>query len=94
MFWVMDAPADHNLDGVSPAGKQEIIGGVLASALNMEDDISGGVYQDYMSRKHWPAQLDEDVFVEIRKRLTVLIEDTKKHKKILQALVREHARDK
>jgi len=74
-----------------PTGKQDTIGGVLASALNMEDDISGGVYQDYMSRKHWPERLDEEAFAEIRKRLTVLIEDTKKHKKILQALVREHA---
>ena len=93
MFWVMNAPAHHNPNGESPAPKQETIGGVLASALNMEDDISGGVYQDYMNRKHWPEQLDDDVFAEIRKRLTVLIEDTKKHKKILQALVKEHARD-
>ena len=91
VFWVMNTQADHNPDGTLPAGKQETIGGVLASALNMEDDISSGVYQDYMSRKHWPEQLDEEAFLEIRKRLTVLIEDTKKHKKILQALVKAHA---
>jgi hypothetical protein len=89
----MNEPADSDPDSATNAGRQDTIGGVLAAALNLEDDISGGVYQDYMSRKHWPAQLDEESFLTIRKHLTVLIEDTTKHKKILQALVREHARD-
>ena len=89
----MNTDADHNSSDRSKAGKHDTIGGVLTSALNMEDDISSGVYQDYMNRRHWPEQLDDDVFIEIKKRLTVLIEDTKKHQKILQALVGEHGRD-
>jgi len=89
----MNMDTDHNSSDGSKAGKPDTIGGVLASALNMEDDISSGVYDNYMNRQHWPKQLDNEVFSEIEARLTVLIEDTKKHKKILQALVEEHARD-
>lgn len=90
----MNAEADHNPTPQPQPEKRETIGGVLAAALNMEDDISNGVYEDYMHRHQWPRQLDDAVFAEIRKRLTVLIDDTRKHKKILQALVREYGRDK
>jgi len=71
----------------------ETIGGILASALNMEDQISGGVYEDYLHRQHWPAILDEGAFVEIQRRLTTLIEDTKKHRQVLEALVGDYGRD-
>ena len=70
------------------------VGGVLMSALNMEDEISSGVYQDYLKLENWPAELDKDVFLQIRKRLTVLIQGTQKHKKILQALSKEYERDR
>lgn len=70
--------------------KRTTLGGVLAEALNMEDDISGGVYLDYLDRQRWPAQISDDVFDEIHKRLTVLVRGISKHRKILQALVREH----
>lgn len=66
---------------------------MLASALNMEDDISSGVYEDYLDRRHWPDELEEGVFADIQRRLIVLIDDTKKHKKILQALVSEYGKD-
>jgi hypothetical protein len=86
----MSTDADHNATGKSSADKHETIGGVLVSALDMEDQISSGVYEEYLNRQHWPGQLDDATLVEIKQRLAVLIEDTKKHKKILQALVKEH----
>jgi Mg2+ and Co2+ transporter CorA len=72
------------------AGQRKTIGGILASALDMEDQISQGVYEDYLDRSKWPSQFDEGVFQDIRERLTTLVEDTKKHRKILEALSREY----
>jgi len=63
----------------------------LTTALNMEDQISRSVYEEYMSRANWPAELDDGTFEQIRSRLTTLVEETKGHAKILQALVKEHA---
>lgn len=76
------------------AVRHDTIGGVLAAAVSMEEDISAGVYRDYLRRENWPEQLDEDAFAEIRKRLTVLIKGIEKHKRIINALVREHGRNK
>jgi hypothetical protein len=90
MLEAMSTSADNTAGDESNAARQETIGGMLASALNMEDDISSGVYQDYLKRRHWPEQFEEDAFLNIKRRLTMLIDDTKKHKKILQVLVREH----
>ena len=90
----MNMDADHNSTADPKTGKPDAIDGVLASALSMEDEISTGVYEEYLDRQHWPERLDEGVFLEIKKRLTVLIEDTKKHKKILQALGKEYGRAK
>jgi Mg2+ and Co2+ transporter CorA len=70
------------------------VGGFLTAALNMEDQISRGVYEEYMARANWPAGLDEATFERIQERLTTLVEDTQKHHKILQALIREHANSK
>jgi hypothetical protein len=86
----MNKASENSLDDTRP----DTISGVLASALNMEDEISGGVYQDYLNPKNWPAELDKDVYLDIRKRLTVLIQGTEKHKKILQGLRREYGRDR
>jgi hypothetical protein len=87
MLWMMTMDADHN-----SSSNHETIAGVLTSGLNMEDEISSGVYEDYLDRKRWPAQLSNEAFAEVKRRLTVLIDDTKKHMKILHALVREHDR--
>ena len=70
------------------------IAGILASALNMEDEISSGVYQDYLKPQNWPAGFDKDAFLEIRKRLTVLIQGIEKHKKTLHALSKEYGPDR
>ena len=67
-----------------------ILAGYLASALNMEDDILSGVYLDYLSPENWPEQINPEIFQKIRDRLTVLINDTKKHKKIIEAMAKKH----
>ncbi len=85
--------AAESTTGSDVAGPQTI-GGILAAAVNMEEDISSGVYQDYLRRESWPERMDDGAFAEIRKRLTVLIEGTERHKRIIGALVREHGRDK
>jgi len=55
------------------------IAGLLFSALDMEDSMAHSVYQDYMDRKNWPANLKEGTFEEIRKHLTTLLDDTRRH---------------
>ncbi len=75
-------------------GRQDTVAGILASALDMEDEISSGVYQDYLKPQNWPAGFDKDTFLQIRKRLTVLIQGVEKHKKILQALSKEYGPDR
>lgn len=73
------------------AGKPDTIAGFLADALNMEDQISSGVYEDYMRPENWPEGLDEGVFREIQRRLNILIRDTRRHKETLQTLLKEHS---
>jgi len=87
----MDNSKNHCHD---QASGQDTVSGFLTTAVNMEDQISSGMYEDYMKRANWPAELDEKTFVQIKKRLTTLVEDTKKHSKILQALIKEHAKSK
>ena len=67
-------------------GEPKTISGILLSALDMEDDIAHSVYQDYMDRQNWPADIKDNIFEEIRKILTVLLDDTLRHKKIIKAL--------
>jgi hypothetical protein len=67
--------------------------GFLASALNMEDQISGGVYEDYMRPENWPGGLSDGVFGQIKSRLTTLIRDTKRHREILQRLSKANGHD-
>jgi len=84
----------NHRDGCANAGEPGTVGGFLAAALNMEDQISQGMYEEYMARARWPAGLDDKTFKQIQERLTTLVEDTKKHSKILQALIKDHAKSK
>ena len=59
----------------------KIIAGFLASALDIEDDMSRSVYGDFLNRKNWPVSLDADAFEEIKNLLMILIEETEEHKK-------------
>ena len=62
------------------------ISGILLSALDMEDEIAHSIYRDYMDRKNWPAGLEEEIFDEIRKNLTILLNDTRRHRQIIKGL--------
>jgi hypothetical protein len=76
------------------AGNKVItLAGFLASALDMEEEISNSVYKDYMDAKNWPKNLKPKVFQNIRQYLNVLIEDTQKHKKIISGLIEQYGQD-
>ncbi len=74
--------------------KPKIIAGYLASAMDMEDEISNGVYRDYMDPARWPPGIDMDVFQEIQKYLTTLIEDTERHRIKISGLIEKYGKDK
>ena len=90
----MNEDTANNGAGKSAEQKPKTIAGYLASAMDMEDEISNGVYQDYMDLDKWPAGIELDVFQEIRKHLITLIEDTKRHKVIISALIEKYGKDK
>lgn len=60
--------------------------GLLLSALDMEDDIAHSVYRDYLNLENWPSDLKDDIFEEIQKYLTTLLDDTERHRKIVKNL--------
>jgi len=62
------------------------IAGLLVSALDMEDSMAHGVYQDYMDRNNWPAALKDETFEEIRKHLKTLLDDTQRHTNMIKHL--------
>ncbi|MDO8601296.1 MAG: hypothetical protein Q7R46_01290 [bacterium] len=64
----------------------KIIAGFLASALDIEDDMSTSVYGEYLIRETWPADLDEKVFEMIKNLTAVLIEETEGHKRAFLGL--------
>ena len=84
-----------NNDTENSAGqKPKIIAGYLASAMDLEDEVSDSIYREYMDLSRWPPGIDMDVFQEIRKCLTTLIEDTKRHRIILSGLIEKYGKDK
>ena len=84
--------ADNDLEKPT-AQRPDVLAGFLASALDMEDEISNGVYKDYMDPDNWPSGMDLDIFQEIRKNLTTLIEDTRRHRKIILGLIKKYGKD-
>ncbi len=74
--------------------RPDTLAGFLASSLDMEDEISNGVYKDYMDPDNWPPGMDLNVFQEIRKHLTTLIEDTRRHRIIISGLIEKYGKDK
>ena len=73
-------------EAASPTQDPKMISGILLSALDMEDEIAYSIYRDYMDRKNWPVEVKDEVFEEIRKYLTVLLDDTRRHRNIIRAL--------
>jgi hypothetical protein len=83
-----------NNDKDRPAGQRpDTLVGFLASALDMEDEISNSVYKDYMTPDNWPPGLDLNVFQQIRKHLTTLIQDTRRHRTIILGLIKKYGKD-
>jgi len=69
------------------AGKEPTTAeGLLVSALDMEDEIAHSVYVDYLDRANWPDGLKDKNFEQIRAYLTTLLEDTRRHRKIVKSL--------
>jgi hypothetical protein len=71
---------DRNNDTARGGSDITTIAGFLASAMDMEDEISNSVYRDYMRRDNWPPALDDAAFEKIKARLKVLIDDTQRHR--------------
>ena len=70
-----------------PGARPRTIAGILQSALGIEEEISGSVYRDYMDRRNWPAELKDTTFEEIRKNLKTLLDDTRRHKRMVKYLL-------
>ena len=60
--------------------------GLLASALDMEDEIAHSIYRNYMERENWPSELKDDVFEQIWNYLNTLLADTKRHRTVIKNL--------
>ena len=63
----------------------------LSSALRLEEQFRNSVYRDYLEPEDWPIDLKPEDFYEIRKRLTVLIEESVKHEKKIHELSRQYS---
>jgi hypothetical protein len=63
----------------------------LSSALHLEEQFSSSVYHDYLDLEDWPVHLRREVFDEIQKRLTILIEDSTAHERVLHELTRKYS---
>ena len=74
--------------------KQDTLANFLTSALDMEDEISNSVYKDYVNAKNWPKNLKPEAFQKIKEYLTVLIEDTRRHRKIILGLIKQNDQNK
>ena len=74
--------------------KQDTLANFLTAALDMEDEVSNSVYKDYINAKNWPKNLKPEAFQKIKEYLNVLIEDTRRHRKIITGLIEKHGQDK
>ena len=72
--------------GTNGTRSPKTISGLLMSSLNMEDEIAHSMYQQYLDRENWPVELKEDVFDEIQKHLSTLLNDTQRHRTMIKHL--------
>jgi len=63
-----------------------ILTSFVDSALEIEEEVSRGVYEYYLDYNNWPRDLSEESFVEIEKMLRELINDTLKHQRAFRGL--------
>lgn len=73
--------------------KQDTLANFLTAALDMEDEISSSVYKDYVNAKNWPKSLKPEDFQKISEYLYVLIEETRRHRKIIAGLIEKHGQN-
>lgn len=52
----------------------------LDLALAIEDQMSRDVYGEYLGRKIWPEELEDEVFEAITTSLMILIKETEEHR--------------
>jgi rubrerythrin len=69
--------------------KVKVIADFLATALDIEDKMSGEVYGTFLKRERWPPRLEDQTFQNIKKFLTALIEDTERHRQIFSNLIQK-----
>ena len=76
--------------GMSKTQKQSMkrLADYLATGLDMEDKCISTTYKNYLQRERWPGHLLEDDFNNIREYLTIMIEDSDKHKEMILTLKR------
>jgi hypothetical protein len=74
--------------------RQDTLANFLVSALDMEDEISNSIYKDYTDAENWPKTLKPEAFEKIKEYLTVLIEDTRRHRKIIATLLEQNGQGK
>ena len=60
----------------------------LSTGIDMEDRCTGTTYKDYVQRERWPANMPEEAFNEVREHLTILLEDSNRHKEMILTLKR------
>lgn len=48
--------------------------------------MSHSVYREYLNRRMWPAHLSEDAFGQIKEMLTILLNETAKHQRMITTL--------
>jgi len=53
----------------------------LDTALDIEDQMGGEVYAEFLKKDIWPVNLKDDLFPTIKELLTVLIKETAEHKR-------------
>jgi len=93
-FKIMNENTTNNDEEKAAGQKPKIIAGYLASAMDLEDELSDSVYSEFMDPARWPPGVDMNVFQEIQKCLTTLIEDTKRHRITLNELIEKYGKDK
>ena len=65
-----------------------VIANYLASAFDIEDQMSQEIYGPFLESRNWPVGLSDDAFRAIVEQLNILIKETKEHKEQFLALKR------
>ena len=76
-----------------PKDKHTTLSGFLTAALDMEDQMSRGVYREYLNRETWPDELSATDYNKITKCLNVLIKDTVKHRNTILEMINKYGKN-